>query len=65
MKRILAIVLAVLMLAGGLACAETAAEALAHLIDGNAAYVNAIVNPGDISAAIRADTAENGQHPTP
>lgn len=63
MNRILAIILAALMLAGSFACAETADEALRRLISGNEAYLNASSNSGNISSAVRADTAENGQHP--
>ncbi len=42
---------------------ETAAQALAHLKDANQAYIRATYNSGDISAAIRKDTTQNGQHP--
>lgn len=40
-----------------------AKEALAKLKSGNATYLNAMSNPGDISPAIRKDTCDNGQHP--
>lgn len=43
--------------------ALSAEEALAKLKSGNAAYLNASANPGDVSPAIRKDTCENGQHP--
>lgn len=43
--------------------ALSAEEALAKLKSGNAAYLNASANPGDVSPAIRRDTCENGQHP--
>ncbi len=41
----------------------SAEEALAKLQQGNETYLNASVNPGDISPAIRKDTCENGQFP--
>lgn len=41
----------------------SANEALEKLKQGNEAYLNASANSGDISPAIRTDTAENGQHP--
>ena len=63
MKKTIVVLLAALMLLSGFACALTADEALTRLIEGNEAYLNAAANPGDISAAVRADTAENGQHP--
>lgn len=40
-----------------------AAEALEKLKSGNAAYLNAATNPGNVSPAIRKDTCDNGQHP--
>lgn len=43
--------------------ALSAEEALAKLKSGNAAYLNASANPGDVSPAIRKDTCDNGQHP--
>lgn len=43
--------------------ALSAKEALAKLKSGNAAYLNASANPGDVSPAIRRDTCDNGQHP--
>lgn len=43
--------------------AVSAKEALAKLKSGNAAYLNASANPGNISPAIRKDTCDNGQHP--
>lgn len=43
--------------------AISAGEALEKLKSGNAGYLTASVNPGDISPAIRKDTCENGQHP--
>lgn len=45
------------------ASAISAEEALAKLKSGNKAYLNASVNTGDISPAIRKDTCDNGQHP--
>lgn len=41
----------------------SAEEALAKLRQGNEKYLNASVNPGDVSPAIRKDTCENGQFP--
>lgn len=41
----------------------SADEAMLRLQQGNEKYLNASVNPGDISPAIRKDTCENGQHP--
>ena len=41
----------------------TAQQALQRLKDGNAAYMRAEKNPGDISAALRAYTQEHGQQP--
>ena len=41
----------------------SAADALAKLKEGNARYMSAVTNPGDISPAIRKDTCENGQSP--
>ncbi|MDE5933116.1 MAG: carbonic anhydrase [Lachnospiraceae bacterium] len=41
----------------------SAEEALLKLQQGNEKYMNASVNPGDISPAIRKDTCENGQFP--
>lgn len=43
--------------------ALSAKEALQKLQDGNEKYLNAAVNPGNISPEIRKDTCENGQHP--
>lgn len=40
--------------------ALSAEEALAKLKSGNAAYLNASANPGDVSPAIRKDTCDNG-----
>lgn len=59
MKRFLLLILALAMMAN---CA-LAEDEMDKLKQGNAAYVSAGVNGGDISAAKRADTAENGQHP--
>lgn len=41
----------------------SAQEARARLVAGNARYMQALTNPGDISPARRKDTAENGQKP--
>lgn len=41
----------------------SAAEALQKLKDGNARYLDAASNPGDISQAIRRKTCEEGQSP--
>ncbi|MCM1210954.1 MAG: carbonic anhydrase [Blautia sp.] len=41
----------------------SANEALGKLRQGNEKYLDASVNSGDISLAIRKDTCENGQHP--
>ena len=41
----------------------SAEEALLKLQQGNEKYLNASVNPGDVSPAIRKDTCENGQFP--
>ena len=41
----------------------SAKEAMERLLEGNRRYIDAKVNDGDISAAIRAHTAENGQNP--
>ena len=41
----------------------SADSAMALLVEGNAAYVRSEHNIGDISAARRLDTADNGQHP--
>lgn len=41
----------------------SAEEAKQRLIDGNRKYLDASVNPGDISSQIRLDTVEHGQHP--
>ncbi len=38
-------------------------EALKKLEAGNARYVDAVANDGDVSKAIRKDTFTNGQHP--
>lgn len=62
MKKVLAIIVAAMLLAG-CCCAESAQSALERLLAGNAAYMDAVANPGDVSPAIRRDTAENGQHP--
>lgn len=40
-----------------------AKEALKKLQEGNARYVDALSNEGDISKAVREDTCNNGQHP--
>ena len=40
-----------------------AKEAKEKLLEGNRRYIDAKVNEGDISAALRAHTAENGQNP--
>ena len=40
-----------------------ASEALAKLKEGNARYLDATSNPGDISAALRKKTCEEGQTP--
>lgn len=42
---------------------STTEEALAQLKAGNQAYLDAIINYGDISVDVRTDTSENGQHP--
>lgn len=63
MKKIIAMILAALLLSGSFACATSLNEAYKRLIDGHAAYLSASANPGDISSAVRADTAGNGQHP--
>jgi len=39
------------------------AQALHRLLQGNALYVSASANSGDVSVAQRVHTAENGQHP--
>ncbi len=62
MKRALAIIAAAMLLAG-FCHAESAQNALERLLAGNTAYMDAASNPGDVSPAIRMDTAENGQHP--
>lgn len=41
----------------------TAEESLAKLKEGNARYLAANFNPGDVSPALRQETAENSQHP--
>ncbi len=41
----------------------SASAALQKLKEGNARYLSAATNPGDISPAIRHDTCENGQSP--
>ena len=41
----------------------TAREALRMLKEGNALYMNALTNPGDISPKIRVHTKEHGQFP--
>lgn len=41
----------------------SADEALQRLRQGNEKYLEASVNPGNISPAVRKDTYENGQHP--
>ena len=41
----------------------TAEESLAKLKKGNQEYLTALSNPGDISAAIRKETADCGQQP--
>ena len=38
-------------------------DILEKLKKGNATYVAAATNPGDVSAAVRKDTTVNGQHP--
>ena len=38
-------------------------ELIEKLKKGNAAYLTAASNPGDVSAAVRKDTTVNGQHP--
>ena len=40
-----------------------AKEAKQRLIEGNKTYMGALTSHGDVSAEIRRDTAENGQHP--
>lgn len=40
-----------------------AAKALARLIEGNRKFLNAKVNPGDVSPERRAETCNNGQNP--
>ena len=40
-----------------------AKEALKKLQEGNARYVEAVANDGDVSKALREDTCNNGQHP--
>ncbi len=40
-----------------------AKEALKKLQEGNARYVDAVANDGDVSKAVREDTCNNGQHP--
>ena len=41
----------------------SAADALEKLKEGNARYMGAASNPGDISPEIRKDTCANGQSP--
>ncbi|MCH5292028.1 MAG: hypothetical protein J1D88_09795 [Treponema sp.] len=41
----------------------TAKDLVVQLKDGNERYLEATKNDGDISLAVRKDTAENGQHP--
>lgn len=41
----------------------TTQEIIARLKEGNARFINAVKNDGDISKAVRIDTAEHGQHP--
>lgn len=38
-------------------------EIIEKLKKGNATYIAAATNPGDVSAAVRKDTTVNGQHP--
>lgn len=64
MKKLISLLLAALLLLC-CACAEgldSAEAVLEHLAAENAKYVSG-VNDGDISGGVRADTAENGQHP--
>lgn len=42
---------------------QNADEVLDYLLEGNGLYVNADRNSGDVSLAVRGDTAKNGQHP--
>lgn len=44
-------------------CGLCASQALEKLKSGNAAYLGASINPGDISCTIRKQTCDHGQHP--
>ncbi len=71
MKKLLVLIL-VLSLVSLFACGQEAevpqsfADAAAvesFLLEGNDTYVDSDANTGDVSADLRQDTAENGQHP--
>ena len=65
MKKIIAWILICMMCAFAAQAqeADSAQSAADRLLQGNAAYVAAAAQEGDISAQRRSDTAENGQHP--